>query len=190
MRVLNSRIFAGNAANQGDAMYNDIPVYDESHDDVIWQGRRGTAHGEGVRSDRTGSSNFGAPSRSSTWQDDVYDRQPSYGSRANPSETFDRLEASRARSNSAFADQADYSYSDRKPSRPSAPKPNFGDSKTPQPGQAIAKFTFDPDQPGDLGFKKGDIITIVKKTDNSNDWWTGRIGSREGIFPSNYVELT
>ncbi|KAH0257368.1 DUF500-domain-containing protein, partial [Aureobasidium melanogenum] len=185
MRVLNSRIFAGNAAAQGDAMYNDIPVYDESHDDVIWQGRRGTAHGEGVRTDRTGSGSFGGPSRASTWQDDVYDKQPSYG-RANPSE----IEASRARSNSAFADQGDYSYSDRKPSRPSAPKPNFGDVKTPQPGQAIAKFTFDPDQPGDLGFKKGDIITIVKKSDSSNDWWTGRIGSREGIFPSNYVELT
>ncbi|THY78195.1 DUF500-domain-containing protein [Aureobasidium pullulans] len=192
MRVLNSRVFAGVAANQGDAMYNDIPVYDESHDDVIWQGKRGSAHGEGVRTDRTGASgNFGGPSRASTWQDDNYDRQPSFGSRANPSETFDRLEASRQRSNSAFADQAEYSYSDRKPSRPSAPKPTFSSNAvTPKPGQAIAKFTFDPDQPGDLGFKKGEIITIVKKTDNAADWWTGRIGSREGIFPSNYVELT
>lgn len=186
MRILNSRVFAGVAAQQGDAMYNDIPVYDESHDDVIWQGKRGSAHGEGVRSDRTGASgNFGAPSRASTWQDDVYDRQPAFGSRANPGETFDRLEASRARSNSAYADQGEYSYSDRKPSRPSAPKPTFSSANpaTPKPGQAIAKFTFDPDQPGDLGFKKGEIITIVKKTDNPNDWWTGRIGSREGIFP-------
>lgn len=183
MRVLNSRVFAGVAAAPGDAMYNDIPVYDESHDDVIWQGRRGQAHGEGVATDRTGSG-FGGPTRASTWQDDVYDRQPSYGSRANPSETFDRLEASRNRSNSAYADQSEYSYSDRKPQRPTAPKPAFsGSSATPRPGQAIAKFTFDPDQPGDLGFKKGEIITIVKKTENAADWWTGRIGSREGVFP-------
>lgn len=58
-----------------------------------------------------------------------------------------------------------------------------------QPGQAVAKFTFDADQPGDLGFKKGEIITIVKRTESEADWWTGRIGGREGIFPSNYVEL-
>jgi len=183
MRVLNSRIFAGVAATQ-DAMYNDIPVYDQAQDDVVWQGRSGSAYGEGVRSDRTGQQGgFGAPSRASTWQDDVYDR-PS-NTRANPSETFDRLEASRARSNSAYANHDDYVYSDKpKPSRPTAPKPAFsGSSSTPQPGQAIAKFTFEPDQPGDLGFKKGEIITIVKKTNNAADWWTGKIGGREGIFP-------
>jgi SH3 domain len=37
--------------------------------------------------------------------------------------------------------------------------------------QAIALFTFDPDRPGDLGFKKGDIITVIKKTDKAEDWW-------------------
>jgi hypothetical protein len=52
-----------------------------------------------------------------------------------------------------------------------------------QADQAIAKFTFDADQPGDLGFKKGEVITILKRTDNETDWWTGRIGAREGIFP-------
>ena len=51
------------------------------------------------------------------------------------------------------------------------------------PDKAVAKFTFEPDQPGDLGFKKGEIITILKKTDNETDWWTGKIGDREGIFP-------
>lgn len=186
MRVLNSRIFAGTGGGSGDTMYNDIPVYGES-DDSVWQGRTGSAFGEGVRSNKTGATNddhdFRQPTRASTWQDDVYDR-PSNSSRANPNETFDSLQ-SRQRSNSAFGDQSDYVYSDRKPSRPTAPKPSFvgKSAQTPQPGQAIAKFTFDPDQPGDLGFKKGDIITIVKKTQNAADWWTGRIGEREGIFP-------
>jgi hypothetical protein len=59
LRVLNSRAFSGvgGAANVGNdsAMYNDIPVYDDSHDNVVWQGRRGSAMGEGVRRDRTGS---------------------------------------------------------------------------------------------------------------------------------------
>ncbi|EHK98916.1 putative SH3 domain-containing protein [Glarea lozoyensis 74030] len=44
-------------------------------------------------------------------------------------------------------------------------------------------------RPGDLGFKKGDIIRVTKKTDSANDWWTGIIGTRTGIFPSNYVEM-
>jgi hypothetical protein len=181
-------------------MYNDIPVYDDAHDNVVWQGRRGSAMGEGVRRDRTGSLGQGSqagnddyeyrdrPQRSSTWADDVYDRQPntggginrSFSTRANPNETFDTMN-SRGRS-STFGD--DYSYSDRAPGRPSAPKPVFGQKKASLGAdQAIAKFTFDPDQPGDLGFKKGEVITILKRTDNETDWWTGRVGDREGIFP-------
>lgn len=187
LSVLNSRVFAGvggAASVRDDAMYNDIPVYDESHDNVVWQGRRGSAMGEGVRRDRTGSGSgsFGGgqddyeyrdrPQRSSTWTDDVYDRQP------HSAETRTR--------SSTFGD--DYSYSS-KPGRPTAPKPVFGQKKANlQNDQAIAKFTFDADQPGDLGFKKGEVITILKRTDNETDWWTGRVGDREGIFPSNYVE--
>jgi hypothetical protein len=49
--------------------------------------------------------------------------------------------------------------------------------------QAVALFTFDADQEGDLGFKKGEIITIMKRTEKAEDWWTGRIGDRVGIFP-------
>ncbi|KAF2847530.1 DUF500-domain-containing protein [Plenodomus tracheiphilus IPT5] len=208
LSILNSRVFAGvgGAANvTNDAMYNDIPVYDDTHDNVVWQGRQGAAMGEGVRRDRTGSLGQGNgngfndyqysdnPKRS-TWTDDVYDRQPSsagninrsFSTRANPSETFDSLQ-NRGRA-STFND--DYSYSDRaRPGRPTAPKPVFGQKKAGlQSDQAIAKFTFDADQPGDLAFKKGDVITILKRTDNETDWWTGRVGDREGIFPSNYVE--
>ena len=204
MHVLNSRVFAGRGGSfTDDAMYNDVPVYSEQHEDVVWQGRTGSAYGEGVRSQRTGSfrqdepygggGGFGAPSRASTWQDNSYDQASNRFSRADPSQTFDRLESTRARSNTT-GDQSDYVYSDRKgpaPGRPAAPKPQFLQSRKASagPGQAIAKFTFDADQPGDLGFKKGDVITIVKKTESDADWWTGRIGEREGIFPSNYVEV-
>jgi hypothetical protein len=201
LSVLNSRAFSGvgGAANVSNdsAMYNDIPVYDDSHDNVVWQGRRGSAMGEGVRRDRTGSMGTAddeyrysdRQQRSSTWADDVYDRQPqsagalgrSFSTRVNPNETFDRLDT-RGRS-STFGND-DYSYGDRKPGRPTAPKPVFGAKKAGLGNdQAIAKFTFDADQAGDLGFKKGEVITILKKTDNETDWWTGRIGNREGIFP-------
>ncbi|KAI5287931.1 hypothetical protein KEM55_009215, partial [Ascosphaera atra] len=65
-----------------------MPVYDSSHDDVVWEGRRGDAYGEGTRTSRTPrgggfdddddysfSDRGGARSRrANTWQDDVYDR--------------------------------------------------------------------------------------------------------------------
>lgn len=195
MRVLNSRIFAGVGGSfRDDSMYNDVPVYDDSHEDVVWQGRTGSAYGEGVQTQRTGdmyNGNYDKPARSSTWNSGG-------AGRADPNETFDRLSRGRAASN-VTGDQSDYVYSDRKgpaPGRPSAPKPafgskpSFGDNKgSAGPGQAVAKFTFEADQPGDLAFKKGDVITIVKRTENEADWWTGRIGEREGIFPSNYVEV-
>lgn len=205
MRVLNSRIFAGSGASTGgDAMYNDVPVYSEDHEDVVWQGRRGSAMGEGVRTDRTGQSNFSnnnnnnggddyvyrdRPNRASTWQDDYYDRSPNQGvhravsTRANPTETFDSLE-NRSRSSTFNSPTNDRFGEKQKPLRPTAPKPAFaGGRKAMGPDQAIAKFTFDADQPGDLGFKKGEIITILKRTENETDWWTGKIGDREGIFP-------
>lgn len=199
MRVLNSRVFAGvaGAASAPDSMYNDIPVYDESHEDVVWQGRTGSAYNEGVRTNRTGElaspdpdEYRDRPVRASTWSDDLYDREPvsvsrsrSYSSRANPTETFDRLQSSGT--GSVVGD--DYVYSDKpKPSRPTAPKPLFAQKTAASslgPDQAIAKFTFEPDQAGDLGFKKGEIITITKRTENAADWWEGRIGSRTGVFP-------
>ncbi len=201
MRVLNSRVFSGTTNLGNDTMYNDIPVYDDRHDNLVWEGRQGQGYNEGVRTNRTGSTS-GAndyeyrdkPQRANTWADDVYDRQPnsapsrSMTTRANPNETFDTL-GRRSRGNTVGDD---YTYSDQKPSRPTAPKPKF----TPKPSaaslgpdEAIALYTFEADQPGDLAFKKGDVVTIVKRTQNASDWWTGRVGNREGIFPRYGIEI-
>lgn len=199
MSVLNSRVFAGVGNAGTDAMYNDIPIYDESHEDVVWQGRQGSSFGEGGTANRAGDLGGNGydyrdkPRRAATWNDDVYDREPSssgaapsrsFTTRTNPSETFDRLE-SRSRTGSSPRGN-DYHYSDKPtPARPTAPKPIFGAQKrgSLEPNQAIAKFTFEAEASGDLGFKKGEVITIVKRTDSVTDWWTGRIGAREGIFP-------
>ncbi|KAH7312310.1 hypothetical protein B0I35DRAFT_356157 [Stachybotrys elegans] len=189
MSVLNSRVFSGMRSTADDSMYNDIPAYDNNNnnnDDGAWNGRRTSAYGEGSQRD----DNFGPPRRTSTWQDDIYDRS-SFGapSRSNT--------IASGRTNR----QDDYVYSDTPtgfpsekkagPGRPAAPKPNFTANKQAslQKNEAIAMFNFDADQPGDLGFKKGEIITVLKKTDSDNDWWTGRIGDRQGIFPSNYVKM-
>lgn len=55
--------------------------------------------------------------------------------------------------------------------------------------KAIALYSFSGEKTGDLGFRKGDIITVIKRTNTQDDWWTGRKGGVEGIFPANYVEL-
>ena len=199
MNVLNTRVFSGLAAG-GDSMYNDVPIYDDHRDNSLWGGKTGDAYGAGVRNR---SSTFGSqndeyeyrdsPRRANTWQDDVYDQgfggpQRTPSSRANPNETFDSMN----RRSRASTMNTDYSYSDNKPARPTAPKPIFrqktglGDLKS---DQAVALFTFEGEQDGDLSFKKNDVITILKRTENKTDWWTGRSeDGREGIFPSNYVE--
>ena len=198
-RVLNSRVFSGAAIGGApDSVYNDIPIYDSAHENEGWGARRNSAFGEGMRSNRTGGGGFGddyeyrdKPQKATTWADDVFDRDTANAgsgvrrtntvSRANPSETFDRMER-----RNTVGPANNYVFRDKpKPSRPTAPKPKFGVAKTGSlgPNQAIAKFTFDPDQAGDLGFKKGEVITILKKTEKETDWWTGRIGDREGIFP-------
>ncbi|QID79866.1 Protein ysc84 [Saccharomyces pastorianus] len=55
---------------------------------------------------------------------------------------------------------------------------------------AVVLYNFAGEQPGDLAFKKGDVITILKKSDSQNDWWTGRTNGKEGIFPANYVRVS
>lgn len=192
MRVLSSRVFQGNNRVYGDSMYNDVPVYDDSHDNVVWEGRTGDAYGQGVPRNRSNTADEydyrDKPRRASTWADDVYDR-PAGGlgrsatTRAPPPD----YDNGYGRSRSNTYDNDDYSYSDRRPTRPSAPKPVFGQRTGAGAGlradQAVALYTFDADQEGDLGFKKGEVITIIKRTDKAEDWWTGRIGDRVGIFP-------
>ncbi|KAL2161959.1 hypothetical protein VTH06DRAFT_7744 [Thermothelomyces fergusii] len=183
--VLNSRVFRGLGGSGGISdvrMYNDMPVYDSHRDEAIWAGRTGPAYGEGQPTEGVygggygggqAHDEFGRPRRSATWQDDIYDQQPrSFGQ-----DQQQHLSRSNTTRNGP-------------PGRPTAPKPNYASKEALlKRNEAIALYNFEPDQPGDLGFKKGDIITVLKKTDSDNDWWTGMIGTRHGIFPSNYVKM-
>ena len=49
----------------------------------------------------------------------------------------------------------------------------------------IAMYPYESNEPGDLSFVAGEMVTIIKK---DGDWWTGTIGARTGVFPSNYVQ--
>lgn len=52
-----------------------------------------------------------------------------------------------------------------------------------------ALYNFRGEQQGDLPFHKGDIITIVQKTNTQDDWWTGKLDSREGIVSCNHKKV-
>ncbi len=49
----------------------------------------------------------------------------------------------------------------------------------------VAMYPYESNEPGDLSFVAGEMVTITKK---DGDWWTGIIGNRSGVFPSNYVQ--
>lgn len=48
----------------------------------------------------------------------------------------------------------------------------------------IALYSYSSVEPGDLTFTEGEELLVTQK---DGEWWTGSIGERTGIFPSNYV---
>jgi len=52
----------------------------------------------------------------------------------------------------------------------------------------VALYDFSAQADGDLPFKVGDRIEIVERSESVEDWWTGRLNGRTGVFPGNYVQ--
>ncbi|EDV33382.1 uncharacterized protein Dana_GF24142, isoform A [Drosophila ananassae] len=49
----------------------------------------------------------------------------------------------------------------------------------------IAAYPYESAEEGDLSFGAGEMVMVIKK---EGEWWTGTIGTRTGMFPSNYVQ--
>ncbi|XP_053697449.1 intersectin-1 isoform X2 [Sabethes cyaneus] len=49
----------------------------------------------------------------------------------------------------------------------------------------VACYAYQSAEADDLVFDAGEVIAVSKK---DGDWWTGNIGNRTGLFPSNYVQ--
>ncbi|QKX56953.1 uncharacterized protein TRUGW13939_04061 [Talaromyces rugulosus] len=76
-------------------------------------------------------------------------------------------------------------------SKPAPPPPR------PKPGHlaghnvetVTALYDYEAQAHGDLSFSAGDVIEVITRTSNENEWWSGRVQGREGQFPGNYVKL-
>ena len=86
-----------------------------------------------------------------------------------------------------------------KPNQPqasagSSSSPAVQNGQTPHPtgttaatvSRVRALFDFQPSEPGELQFRKGDIIAVLESV--YKDWWKGSLRGQTGIFPLNYVE--
>lgn len=71
--------------------------------------------------------------------------------------------------------------------KPPPPPPKRIPSTKPEE-YVIAQYDFAGQGAGDLSFREGDRIKIVKKTQTDQDWWTGEVRGMKGSFPANYCK--
>lgn len=70
------------------------------------------------------------------------------------------------------------------PAAPLQPMPSGTTAATVSRVRAL--YDFVPSEPGELEFKRGDVIAVLESV--YKDWWRGSLKGKTGIFPLNYVE--
>ena len=70
--------------------------------------------------------------------------------------------------------------------QPAASQPVPSGTSAATVSRVRALFDFQPSEPGELQFRKGDVIAVLESV--YKDWWKGSLRGQTGIFPLNYVE--
>lgn len=65
---------------------------------------------------------------------------------------------------------------------PPKPKPSRL-SGVPAVEHTTALYDYEAQAEGDLSFLTGDVIEIVSRTQNDNEWWIGKVRGKQGQFP-------
>ncbi len=55
------------------------------------------------------------------------------------------------------------------------------------PEKVSALYDYEAQAEGDLSFITGDIIEIVSRTQNENEWWIGKVRGKQGQFPGKHL---
>ena len=63
------------------------------------------------------------------------------------------------------------------------PPPPLKPKPAPPVNYVVALYDFSAQADGDLDFNVGDRIEVVERTQSTEDWWTGRLEGRTGVFP-------
>lgn len=75
-------------------------------------------------------------------------------------------------------------------SKPPPPKPKPKRlTAAPVAETVTALYDYSAQAEGDLSFSAGDVIEIVTRTQNENEWWIGKVNGKEGQFPGESVEF-
>lgn len=158
--------------------------YDDAYDDM--NDRFGS---QNISSQRTGGAARPLKSQTTGFRSTYTDSAPGRPTSEKPKFGDSTTSSSRSRDNYSSPhndsdnDSLDSDGFVRRSSAAKKPPPRPTSSSKIGGDRAIALYTFDADQAGDLGFKKGDMINIVEKSQSVDDWWTGEINGRTGIFP-------
>lgn len=68
--------------------------------------------------------------------------------------------------------------------KPPPPKPKPSRlSGVPAAETVTALYDYEAQAEGDLSFMTGDVIEIISRTQNENEWWSGRVNGKSGQFP-------
>ena len=74
--------------------------------------------------------------------------------------------------------------------KPPPPKPKPSRlSGVPAPETVTALYDYEAQAEGDLSFSTGDVIEIVSRTQNENEWWMGKINGKQGQFPGRSADV-
>jgi amphiphysin len=72
--------------------------------------------------------------------------------------------------------------------KPPPPKPKPSRlSGVPNVETVTALYDYEAQAEGDLSFSTGEVIEIMTRTANENEWWTGKINGRHGQFPGEFI---
>ncbi|TDZ75193.1 Regulator of cytoskeleton and endocytosis [Colletotrichum trifolii] len=83
-----------------------------------------------------------------------------------------------------FGHQSGIAAAKKKPPPPPPPAKRF---QPPPEEFVVAQYDFAGGE-GDLSFREGERIKIVKKTATDQDWWVGELAGVQGSFPANYCK--